>query len=471
MVSALRRILVVLCLPALAAGGTLAHAQRAQPSTPPKAQQTKPQQTKPQQAQPQPPQATPQQQADLDALRQRIQALDASINEINQSYTAAEKERRASERAVSSARRKLRNIEREQAQISQRLAAQEKELDSVSTRIEARRTELADLLAHRYRHGTNSVAPFLATRDPNQIARDLHYLEYIGKAQLEIINTLRADLQAHETLNRSIIERRAELDRLASAQEAEKRSLEARLKERSRAVDRLNAELSGKKEEVASLRRNEKDLSRIIHGLDAKHSEEARQAEAASAAPAASSSRIRQEPFSGTIKKPPQQDPAPAAPAARSGNVASGTINRPPIKLAPPSGKGFAALRGKLVSPVAGGRILARFDQPRSGGGTRWHGLLFKAANGSPVRAAAGGRVVYADWLRGYGNLVILDHGSGYLTVYGHNDTLQVTVGERVEAGQTIAHAGNSGSVSDSGVYFEIRKAGQALDPKPWLRD
>ena len=463
MVTALRRILHLLCLAGLATGASALAANA--PAQPAQQKQKAPA------AQPaQPPQATPQQQADLDALRQRIQALDASINEINQSYTAAEKERRASERAVSSARRKLRNIEREQAQISERLAAQEKELDSVTARIEARRTELADLLAHRYRHGANSVAPFLAARDPNQIARDLHYLEYIGKAQLEIINTLRADLQAHETLNRSIVERRAELTRLASAQEAEKRSLEARLKERSRAVERLNAELSGKKEEVASLRRNEKDLSRIIHGLDAKHSEEDRQAQAA-AAPAASSSRIRQEPFTGTIKKPPQQDPAPAAPVARSSNVASGTINRPPIKLAPPSGKGFAALRGKLVSPVAGGRILARFDQPRSGGGTRWHGLLIKAANGAPVRAAASGRVVYADWLRGYGNLVILDHGGGYLTVYGHNDTLQVTVGERVESGQTIAQAGNSGSVSDSGVYFEIRKAGQALDPKPWLRD
>lgn len=454
MVTALRRTIRLLCLLSLAASGASAHAQSAPPATP--------------QAQPVP-QATPQQQADLDALRQRIQALDASINEINQSYTAAEKERRASERAVSSARRKLRSIEREQAQISEQLAAQEKELDSVSSRIEARRAELADLLAHRYRHGANSVAPFLAARDPNQIARDLHYLEYIGKAQLDIINTLRADLQAHETLNRSIVERRAELTRLATAQEAEKRSLETRLKERSRAVERLNAELSGKKEEIASLRRNEKDLSRIIHGLDAKHSEEDRQAQAATTP---STSRIRQEPFTGTIKKPPQQDPpAPAAPAARSSNVASGTINRPPIKLATPARKGFAALRGKLVPPVAGGRILARFDQPRSGGGTRWHGLLFKAANGAPVRAAASGRVVYADWLRGYGNLVILDHGAGYLTVYGHNDTLQVTVGERVESGQTIAQAGNSGSVSDSGVYFEIRKAGQALDPKPWLRD
>lgn len=131
-------------------------------------------------------------------------------------------------------------------------------------------------------------------------------------------------------------------------------------------------------------------------------------------------------------------------------------------------GAGFAALKGDLPWPLQG-RLVSRFGQPRAGGRLKWHGLLVQADPGSPVRAVFSGRVVFADWLRGFGHLAIIDHGNGYMTLYGHADRLTKSAGGAVEAGEVIAQAGRSGGVQTSGLYFEIRQAGDAVDPLGWL--
>jgi septal ring factor EnvC (AmiA/AmiB activator) len=128
----------------------------------------------------------------------------------------------------------------------------------------------------------------------------------------------------------------------------------------------------------------------------------------------------------------------------------------------------FAKLRGKLAWPVAG-KLAARFGEIRAGT-MRWSGVMIDAERGSPVKVIHSGRVVYADWLPGMGLLIIVDHGGGYLSLYGHNETLFQQVGARVEAGDTLAAAGDSGGRSRSGLYFEIRRAGKPVDPTPWFR-
>ena len=128
----------------------------------------------------------------------------------------------------------------------------------------------------------------------------------------------------------------------------------------------------------------------------------------------------------------------------------------------------FAKLRGKLAWPV-GGKLLASFGQTRAGG-VKWDGVLVAGPQGSAVRAVYHGRVVYADWLSGLGLLTIIDHGDGYLSLYGHNERLYKEVGERVTAGDTIATVGDSGGRSTPALYFEIRKAGKPIDPRPWFK-
>ena len=130
--------------------------------------------------------------------------------------------------------------------------------------------------------------------------------------------------------------------------------------------------------------------------------------------------------------------------------------------------KPFAKLKGQLRLPVKG-ILTNRFGAPRMNGGLVWKGLFIRAATGEEVRAIAAGRVVFADWLRGFGNIIILDHGDGYMSLYGDNETLLKNVGEWVRGGEVIAEVGNSGGNSESGLYFELREQGVPLDPMKWV--
>ena len=131
-------------------------------------------------------------------------------------------------------------------------------------------------------------------------------------------------------------------------------------------------------------------------------------------------------------------------------------------------GTDFVSRKGRLPWPLQG-ELAGRFGQARTDSGMRWQGLLLRAAVGSPVQAVHGGRVLFADWLRGFGLLLILDHGGGYMTLYGHADHLVKKEDDVVEAGEVVAHAGQSGGLDSSGVYFELRAKGQPQDPLPWL--
>ncbi len=128
----------------------------------------------------------------------------------------------------------------------------------------------------------------------------------------------------------------------------------------------------------------------------------------------------------------------------------------------------FASMRGRLALPLKG-RLVTSFGAVDESG-RRSSGLLIAAKNGSAVHAVSHGRVVFADWLRGYGLMIIVDHGDGFLSLYGCNETLLKDVGDWVDAGETIATSGASGGQKTAGLYFELRAKGQAVDPKGWLR-
>jgi septal ring factor EnvC (AmiA/AmiB activator) len=133
------------------------------------------------------------------------------------------------------------------------------------------------------------------------------------------------------------------------------------------------------------------------------------------------------------------------------------------------SDKPFSALKGSLRLPVAG-ELMNRFGAQREGGGVSWKGLFIRAAEGAAVKAIAAGQVVFAEWLRGFGNLIIVDHGEGYMSLYSNNESLYKQVGERVQPGDAIATVGNSGGQPDTGLYFEMRHQSRPVNPLLWVK-
>ena len=129
----------------------------------------------------------------------------------------------------------------------------------------------------------------------------------------------------------------------------------------------------------------------------------------------------------------------------------------------------FSTLKGQLRLPVRG-ELANRFGSPRSDGGVLWKGLFIVARAGEEVRAVADGRVVFADWLRGFGNLLIVDHGEGFLSIYGNNESLLKQTGDAVTLGEALAVAGQSGGNEETGLYFELRHLGRPFDPISWVR-
>ena len=131
-------------------------------------------------------------------------------------------------------------------------------------------------------------------------------------------------------------------------------------------------------------------------------------------------------------------------------------------------GSPFEQLKGKLALPVKG-VVSNKFGTPRPESSVLWKGLFLRAISHQSVKAVAAGRVVFADWLRGFGNLLILDHGKGYMSLYGNNEALYKQVGDVLRGGDTIATVGNSGGNEESGLYFELRHEGQPMDPMKWI--
>ena len=160
-----------------------------------------------------------------------------------------------------------------------------------------------------------------------------------------------------------------------------------------------------------------------------------------------------------TRAPPAKPKPAPAAARQRNDRIPE------PQTLAGV----FSQLRGQLALPVRG-ELAGRFGSPRNDGGLTWKGLLLAAKAGDAVKAVAAGRVVYADWLRGFGNLLIIDHGEGYMSLYGHNETLLKRVGDDINGGDAVATVGNSGGGTESGLYFELRHQGKPFDPMTWVK-
>lgn len=377
---------------------------------------------------------------DLQGVQRRLYEIEQAIGKSETAHSAAEVKLAEAERAVSALQRKIRKLAAEQKAAEKELAQLALQQQEIEQRIAARRDELGAWLRRHYLRGGSDVAPVLLARDPNQLARDVYYLEQLGHARLELIDALRNDLDERAKLIASVQQQRDQLVVLAETQRKQQAELKKVEVTRKQALASLAGQLQGQRKEAETLRHDEQQLAALIEVLE-------RQAVRRAAA-------LR--------LAPPERGSQPPLPKA-SVNVLKQSLE------IQPAGVSFAQLQGRMILPVRG-ELTRRFGAPREEGGARWRGVFIRAGEGDDVRAVASGEVVFSDWLRGYGNLIIIDHGDDYLTVYGNNDTLFGLVGDKIPAGAPIASVGASGGAHESGLYFEIRYRGEPVDPMRWIK-
>lgn len=377
--------------------------------------------------------------ADLQGVQQRLREIEQAIAKSESARSDAVAKLAEAERAVSAVRREIRKLAGDQAAAEKELTQLAQQQKQIEQRIVVRRDELAEWLRRHYMRGGSDVAPFLLARDPNQLARDVHYLEQLGRARLALIDGLRADLDERAALIDSVRQRRDQLGVLVETQRKQQAELAKVQATRKVMLASLAAQLKGQRDEAESLRRDEQQLAALLEVLQ-------RQAVRRETA-------LRAAPTEGRME--------PRPPRASVGDSKQAQVVQP-------TGVSFAQLQGRMILPVRG-ELTRRFGAPREEGSARWRGVFIRAGEGEDVRAVASGEVVFSDWLRGYGNLIIVDHGDDYLTVYGNNDTLFSLVGDRIPAGAPIASVGASGGAQESGLYFEIRHRGEPVDPMQWI--
>lgn len=348
--------------------------------------------------------------AALEAVRKEIKAVEAKLARETARRDESAKALRAAELEIAAATRKLAGVRSELA--TQRAARRDlgQQTDRANQRLAAERAALAEQVRLRYMTGREELFRLLLSQEsPAALGRMLVYYDYYNRARTQRVAAVGAEVAKLHTLGTETGRVEEQLASLEAAQAQQVAALARSRDERRAAVAALEASIRDSTAAVAKLRGEEKRLTDLITQLS-----------------------------EATAGFPVDTD------------------------------QPFASLKGKLAWPVQG-RITGDFGQPRGGGPVKWTGVLLEAAAGTPVRAVYDGRVVYADWLPGLGLLAIVDHGGGYMSLYGHNEALLKESGDRVESGEPIAQVGDTGGQPRPALYFEIRYRGEPVNPHPWI--
>lgn len=410
-------------------------------------------------------------------LRQKLNTLKRSIDKTETAKSYAADALAKSEEAISDAKRNLNDLAQEQRQTEAKLGDLSKQQAALKKVVEAQQSQLAKLLREQYVAGNEDRIKLLLSGDnPNRINRELQYMGYVSRAQATLIESLRANLAAIEENQAEVQNAKQELDEIAAEAREQHAILQKEKAQRSALLAQLSSKLAAQRKEAGNIERDERRLSSLVDKL-AVLIQEQRKAEAAAA------EKRRQERIA---RAQAEREKRQAQAKARNtpDRTANGKISNPDaIEDDEPPSKtlarneltpdasiqdgAFAALRGRLRLPVRGD-LVAKFGSKR-GDGPSWKGLFIRAEEGSEVKAVAAGRVVFAEWLRGFGNLIIVDHGGQYMTIYGNNQSVLKHAGDAVKSGDVIASTGNSGGNEQSGLYFEMRHQGRAFDPLSWV--
>lgn len=366
--------------------------------------------------------ATAPRKEELSQLRNRIEALQKRLSAAEGARTEATDALRDSEHAISESNRSLRDLAVKQREIQSKLNDLQQQGRRAGSDIQSQQRMLSQQLYQQYLGNQPDAVKLLLNReDPNQIARDLHYLTYLARLRADLIRGLRTNIKQLDSLAQETRQQSNELAAVQAEQQAQREKLERDKLARRDVLHKVSRQIESQRREISTLQRDEQRLAKLVEQI-------------------------------GQVIAHSRAD------APRNERVPDGSTD----------GSAFADLKGKLSLPVRG-ELKGRFGSPRADGGLSWKGVFIATQPRQEVKAVAAGRVVFADWLRGFGNLLIIDHGGGYMSLYGNNESLFKQVGQPTRGGEAVAAVGNSGGNTDYGLYFEIRHQGKAFDPLSWV--
>ncbi len=307
---------------------------------------------------------------------------------------------------------KLKKTDKKVRQLEHRIEKLKKELRQLNRKLRQQQAALAELFRAAYMLGAQQQLKMLLNQqDPASLGRVQVYFDYLNRARAQQIAEFEQSIKHKQRLQTDINASLQNLKSTLASQKAQKKKLNQQRRSRAALLARLEQEIQQQEQNLSELESSRNRIENLLKSL-------------------------------GEL-----------------------LADIPP---GPGDEADFASLKGALPRPVAG-RFIARFGQAKQQGGLKWNGVLIASDYGEPVKAVSYGRVAFADWLQGFGFITIIDHGKGYMTLYGHNESLFKQAGDWVEAGEVIATVGDSGGHSRPGLYFEIRERGKPVNPARWF--
>ena len=356
----------------------------------------------------------------LGQLRDRIEILTKDLSDKEKSKLGFSNSLHESEQAIEGINQELVNLKEKKHEVENKLNQLQIDLDATQNKILDQQPHLEKLFYQQYISGEHEYLKLLlAQKNPNQISRELYYYGYISRARTEDINIYRSDLKELQTIFDEANKKTKEIISIQTKQAEKKETLEKEEIKYKKLLAGISKEVTKGRNEILKLKDDEKRLSILVTKIiNAKKR---------------------------SLKKDKE-------------NLPDASLNK----------KGFKRNKGKLNLPVDG-KIVNSFGSQKKGGVT-WRGLFISAPVGIDVIAIADGKVVYANWIRGFGNVLIVDHGGDYMSLYGNNEILTKKVDETVRGGDIIAAVGNSDRNRESGLYFELSHEGEPFDPLKWIK-
>ena len=351
------------------------------------------------------------QQEDMKALQENIQQLQKELKSIQGERSDLQKNLQKSETEVGELLKKIEQINRDLKDQNNQLKELQQERETLQGAKRSQQAEVATQVASAYQLGQQSQIKLLLNQEsPERVSRMLKYHQYFLAARAEKLAAYMATLEQLDELEPRIAAKTVVLGNSQKALQARHAELKQRQKDRQQALTKINSTLKNKDQEWRQLEEDRERLQALLQQV-------------------------------------------------------THTVGSVPL---PTGNEKFSSRKGQLPWPTEG-KVIHRFGSPRVSGQMQWSGLMIRAAEGKPVIAVHHGRVVFADYFRGHGLLLIVDHGEGYLSLYAHNQSLFKTTGDWVRAGDAIANVGNSGGQAETGLYFEIRQNGKPTNPATWL--
>lgn len=391
-------------------------------------------------------------QQSIDTAKQQRQELSARIAKIQKQIDLQLKQRKTADAAlqktessISDIIRQLSILEIDQKKTNTELQNLKKQQKDANLQLKQHQQQLAQQMQAQYKSKVSAWGVLLSGDDPNEIGRNLAYLEYIHKHQAKVMDEINAYIEQSKKLQSKADIKQNELHELIQNISNNKKQLETQKQEHAQVLKSIDADLKVQRKESNTLEQDQNRLGELIQNIqvdldvESKKRQIALEKQAAQTAQAAKEVQEKQE-----------------KPKASASNKL----------LSAPAGA-MLGLEKNLIKPVSGD-VLGKFGASRPEGGV-WRGIVIRSPLDTKVKAVAPGQVVYANWLAGFGNILIIDHGSQFLSVYAYNHSLLKQIGDKVAANDVIATVGATGGQVEPGLYFEIRENGKPVNPVLWL--